>query len=238
MIINITKSSIKRIVVKTAKILKWPFAIILVAYVLSPSFWTFWRNAKPNSSIILEYVAQLKWVVFALYIFLATRKHIPNIIDRIEEITAWKTGVKLRKPSDQNVPNEDLSKLADSKEPAESTPDAETDNLETIFSTPDVKQVFEQLYNSIYGTQLLVLKRLMHQIPSGLKADDLIDFYDAHLKSSINPYQSFQTFIQFLVDQSLVIYDVKDKKYKITNAGVYFLSYLNDNGKFGISPLG
>ncbi len=168
-----------------------------------------------------------------------TRHYIPDVIDRLEELTAGKFGVRLRKPQNSSPDDTDEIDKAvpDSREPADQPSDQLSDEeMDTLLTSSAVEAEFENIFNTIYGSQVMVLKRLSKHIPEGLAEDQLIDLYKSHTESSSNPYPSFEHFIQYLDDTVLTLYDIDEKRYKLTNSGLYFLRYLQKTNRYSIIP--
>ena len=91
-----------------------------------------------------------------------------------------------------------------------------------------LKLNFEKIYNTIFGSQINLLKKLNE----GVKHKDYIESY---CKSIINNYSEMSNwdtkiYLTFLFDNTLIVYDDKKEIYAITNYGYEFLSWLLATG--------
>lgn len=213
--------------------LKWPVVALAAAFIIDIDVIDRLKAVSIDLRLLLDYVRTLAWPVVVLLIFINTKKYIPAVVDRLEEIAAGKFKAKLRRPAEQEVESDEIANLEDGKKPAEAF---DEDVIEAQLTTPAAHEAYKLIYDNIYGSQLLVLKRLSTVIPEGMKDSDLQDLYKAHTESSAQAYPSFKHFIQFLIDTVMILYDASDQHYKLTNAGVYFLKYLSDTNQYHIAP--
>jgi len=90
---------------------------------------------------------------------------------------------------------------------------------------------FEQIYGAIFGSQIVLLKRLNEIAPDGRSEEYIGDFVD----NALAKYSEFfgewsrEQYMSFLFNYSLII--VQDKKLHITNAGVEYLSWMVRAGR-------
>lgn len=210
---------------------KWPLALILAALLVSPKFWQFWTNADIhfNASIVLSYIDVLRWPIVVLIALTVLKPLLPGLVKRLIKLNAGKASAEFAPP--QDVESEEVKAITNesSKKSAVGESDKE---IEKQLTTPEAETAYEQIYEVIFGTQLSVVKRLKDHLIVGLLKDDLSDLYDAHIRSSDPAYPSFEAFMQFLIDNILVLYDVTDKRYKLTYAGLYFLIYISNKGQY------
>jgi hypothetical protein len=219
--------------VSLANFLKWPIVLIVVVLILDPAQWEKWPTV--NTTLVLSYLDVLIWPFIVLLLIYVMRPHLPELVRNLRRLSSGKLSAEFG-PS-QESPGEgaiDLRKSSDSQEPAlELTDQDELDpGVHEALTSDAAKLAFEQVYREIYGTQLTLLKRLANEIPNGLEPSQLRDIYDAHVESTENPYPTFISFVQYLLDNALVLLDSEDARYKITNAGVYFLRYLHEKGLY------
>ena len=235
MVIELTRQSMKNGFLAVVKWLRLPMGLFLLGWIISPHFWQYWRHVKPDGRLILGYISTMKWPVVVLIIFFLTRKYIPDVLESIEEVTAGKFGAKFHKKTEQDTESPDLP--SEGKEPAQDNPSktAEAD-LDKLLTSEEANEAYENILSAIYGTQLMILKRLFDNVPNGLLEHQLYDIFKAHKRTDPNPYPSLLHLLQFLLDNSLILLDQEDRHYKITNAGVYFLRYLSGTGRYSATP--
>ncbi|WP_131819618.1 hypothetical protein [Mycobacteroides abscessus] len=222
------------------KFLKWPMIVLLAALIISPRFWDFWThlNVNPDAArVVLDYISVLRWPLVVLVALVMLRPYLPKLVDRLRKASAGKASAEFAPPDQQIGAKEieSLNKDEENKQPAELATQEDVDEqaaLHQILTTAEVKLAFKQIYNEIFGSQLAVVKRLKDYVAEGLTKDQLIDLYDSHVENANSPYPSFESFMQYAIDSILVLYDAKDKHYKLTNAGVYFLQYLVEKGDY------
>lgn len=217
--------------------IKWPVTLILIALIVSPRYRAARFSFNLDYKLLLEYIDVLRWPLIVLLGLLMLKPHVPDIIDRLRKFGAGPVSGEFDPPQKQNTDAKEVEALT-TQEESQKAADGKNDganedkSLEVQLTSDAAKLAYELVYGLIYGTQLSLLKRLYKNIPDGLSQDQLIDLYEAHRKSVPAPYPSFVHFIQFLIDNSLVLYDVTDLKYKITNAGVYFLLHLSNTNRY------
>lgn len=91
-----------------------------------------------------------------------------------------------------------------------------------------LKLNFEKIYNLIFGSQINLLKKLNE----GPKHKDFIDSYcktiiDSHDEMS---RWDIRTYLNFLFDNTLIIFNEEKETYAITNYGYEFLAWLLATG--------
>lgn len=89
---------------------------------------------------------------------------------------------------------------------------------------------YEQIYNLIFGSQILLLKRLNEVVGQG-KPKEYIDEYFAKVQTTFTDLKtwSLDQYLDFLFKSTLIT-NVSGK-YHITNKGVDFLSWMIRNGR-------
>lgn len=210
---------------------------MLIAILISPHFWSYWSNHNYNATLVLDYINALKWPIITLIALGMLKPHLPVLIARMKR--ARGPGVDFEfapSPGQQAISREGKEEIkeiqGDGDAPA--TQKTSDEDMAKLLTSPEAKLAFEQTYGVIFGTQIQVLKRLMQHIPDGLNADDFSDLLQEHQSMYASPYPTISSFMQFLLDNLLALYDLSDKRYKITNAGVYFLSYLQETNRYYI----
>jgi hypothetical protein len=91
---------------------------------------------------------------------------------------------------------------------------------------------FEQIYISIWGSQINLLKHLNTRAPRGDTKESIKSiFYDTAemLYPEVYNLYTFEAYIDFLISNTLVLED--NNMFKITNLGRDFLIYLVQTGK-------
>lgn len=183
--------------------------------------------------MVLTYIQTLKWPVVVFIILFVIYRHIPDLVKRVEEFGVGNAKIKLAPSQSINDSQVDELKADDeSTEPAAGT-DSTPPDLEAALTSDVARKAFDDFYNIIYGTQLSLLKLLQAYIPDGLTKEDLIPIYNDHKQTTANPYTTFTTYIQFLIDNALVTpMNSKTKKYQLSYIGLYFLNYLQTTGRY------
>ncbi len=215
--------------------IKWPVTVIIVALLLRPEDWSK-VHFRYNANLILNYINALKWPVVALITLAIIKPHLPELFKRLRKFNAGPVGGELAPPTVQATDSEQINALKsdneESGEAATETTPSSTNDLDTLLRSDQAKIAYEQVYGAIFGSQLSILKRLYNNISTGLTQEQLMDIYHAHVASSESPYPSFIHFIQFLLDNTLVLFDATTSTYNLTNAGLYFLIYLTETNRF------
>lgn len=214
--------------------LKWPVVILLAAFILDHGRWDF-QSIHLDASIVLSYIQALSWPVVASAALLMLKPHLREIINRLRKVGVGQTIAELAPPSQRERTSPEVAQLVgedENKQPAEDSSTDTDASLHNQLTSPQARLAFEQIYNDIFGSQLAILKRLKDHLETGLSKEDMLDLYESHVASKDPAYPSFESFMQYLLDNILVLYDIEDKRYKLTNAGVYFLLYLSDTGVY------
>lgn len=214
-------------------ILMIPALLVFASFLLSKVKWENWIKLDSfNAYLVLDYLRVLIWPFVVLCAILVLKPHLPVLVRNLKRLRGAGLSADFNS-SQQGVSGPEITELRESensRQPAEDTDpdtgvDAETANL---LKSPEAKLAYSEVYDKIFGSQLNTLKRLARNVPEGLTADDLQDIYESHTSTADPSYPSFVAFIQYLIDNTLVKYDVSDKRYKLTNAGLYFLLYLDE----------
>ena len=222
---------------RVARILKWPMALLLFGLIIGVAVRESSSTLHINSTLILEYISALKWPVIVLVIILILRPHLPELISRIREFGLGSARAAFD-PAQQSQKITSASKLKEVDqevdEPAVLEEDSSgSEDLQSLLTSPQAIAAYEQTYRVIFGTQLEVLKRLLSYM-NGLGVNGLQDIYNEHRLRAISansyPYPNLISFMQFLLDNVLVVHEPDTDLYKLTNAGFYFLKYLMEQG--------
>lgn len=218
--------------------LKWPIVIIIVSFILSQGRWEKWIDLDNiNYHLILDYVRTLAWPLIALITIMVIRPSLPTLIQNLRRLGGAGMSAEFVPPSQKNGRtelNEQIRESEDSNSPAtDINPDTGVDTgTHDLLTSPGIKLAYNDIYELIYGSQLTLLKRLTKHIPDGLTADELQDIYESHTSTADPHYPSFISFVQFPIDNSLILYNTTDRRYILTNAGLYFLIYLHERGLY------
>ncbi len=215
--------------------LKGPTTFIVVVYIISSKFYNLLLKShmQDDPRLVLDYISVLIWPTVMLFVVFIITPFLPQLVRRVIKVGAGNYAVDFAQTSAQEVSNEQVTELREneeSREPASSSTD-EAD-IHSLLTSAEARLAYEQIYKKIFGTQLNVLKRLVQNIPEGLTKADLSDLYDDHRQIAPNPYPTFNAFMQWLIDNSLVLYNAKGKNYQLTNAGNYFLLHLTETGDY------
>ena len=96
---------------------------------------------------------------------------------------------------------------------------------------------FEQIYSTIWGSQINLLKYLNSRVPTGDTADNLkVIFYEtaAIIHPLIYAGYPFENYLYFLRSRTLIMEE--NGIYNITNLGRDFLVYMMQTGKSEARP--
>jgi hypothetical protein len=210
--------------------IKWPMTVIVVVLIVTSRVDVNLQKSI-NAQMILNYIDVLIWPLLALFIALKFVPHIPDLIKNLRKLSAANISAEFQPPN-QDVSGSNIQELRESnesREPATQTEDKVDKETHAALTSEAAKLAYQHIYETIFGTQLILLKRLANNVPTGLDQNQLYDIYLAHTQSTDTPYPTFISFIQYLLDNILLLLDSNDGRYKLTYAGAYFLNYLADN---------
>jgi len=208
------------------------------------------ENVNSNVDSIISIIDTLKWPILLLIIFLFLIKPIKNLINRmtkvghggttleanqqvatinqeIREVTNVERALGLFRTETIEGFKEAVEKEADIEKLT--TQEQKIEQLTKYSITLYIIKHFEQLYFSIYGSQLHILQHL-NTFPDETK-DSLKRFYDYAVEKYPNFYEnySYDEYINFLFNLSLIT--EKNGTVGITIMGVDFLKYLTEVGR-------
>jgi hypothetical protein len=209
-------------------LLKWPITLILITVILARYTSPASALHRLNWDIILKYVDTLIWPLVALVAIYFMKPHIPDLMKRVRKFGAFGVQGELDPPSNTPLPTEQKEELKDIEEisAGQDSEDA-LENTRRILSSPEAKDALDSVYKELYGTQLEALKRL-NSYRDGLDSRDLEDLLSEHQRQAPIPYKNILSFMQYLKDNWLVLYEPDTKLFKLTNAGLVFLEHLQD----------
>jgi hypothetical protein len=217
---------------RLAKALKWPAVILLSVAIVSLAVAKAPSSFHVNNQLILDYISVLRWPVIAVAVILLLRPHLPELVGRIREFGLGNSRLKFDSSQSQQPTSALDLKEADDEADDPVAPEEDSsggDDLQVLLTSPQAVAAYEQVYREIFGTQLEVLKRLLSYI-GGLGTSQLQDIFDEHRRKAFaagsTPYQNPLSFMQFLLDNILVLHEPDTGLFKLTNAGSYFLQYL------------
>lgn len=213
------------------KFIKWPLTLLAITY-LVVSIPKYGDDFRINTELILRYVDVVIWPLVVVGALWFVKPNLPNLLDRLEELNLLGNKAKFGKKQNQDTETQaDELKGLDPDAPKPNTKtnadfqiaDDETHSLLTSY---EAAIAYAQVYEDIFGTQIDTLRRLF-DYTNGLKPDGFSDILEEHQRRSKGKgYTDVVPFMQFLLRNTLVLYDSKANTYQLTNAGYYFLVYL------------
>jgi len=197
-------------------------------------------------------IGSLGWphiaLIIGIFFMIIFRVPIATFIGRIR--TVGKAGVTTetsplaQSDEKRKIAVDELMKVGDSivlKELEHSTVkdlssrglDTEGDTVKVLIRNLAATQLaldYEQIYNLIYGSQILLLRRLNEAVGQG-RLKEYMDDYFLKVKSKHQDLftWSFEQYLDFLFKRALII--TVDGKYHITTKGVDFLTWIVRNGR-------
>ena len=190
-------------------------------------------------------------IVVSVFFMVFFQKNIRTLIDRIKEVS--RSGIRTSEPPSQEPVDmtasstEKLMKELDSPVLRE-----QEDLINNTLNKLGVKQgtekekllirylaathlalVFEQIYSTIWGSQIYILEHLNEQRQGVTKGDFKTLYYDDAVKKWPNIFvgYSYDAYIDFLKNSNLIL--EKNGYLLITIRGVEFLQYLTRTGRSG-----
>jgi hypothetical protein len=207
-------------------------------------------NIATNHIDLLNLLNVLKWPVVVIIIALIFRKTMINFINRISKIGHGKTSVEaLQQPSGEKqeqvqislvdralglfrpettalvrsavLQESDLSKISGDKERIE--------HLIKYSSAIYIIKHFDQIYYSIYGSQLMILQQLNTDAVEDNSSLKRYYDYAAGQNPTLFAEYSYEDYLAYLISFNLIIKE--GNQIKITILGVDFLKYLSETSK-------
>ena len=175
--------------------------------------------------MVLEYIDVIIWPLVVIGAIWFIRPNLPNLMDRLEELNLLGNNAKFSRVNDQNTDAkaDELKEVdANASKPATNVSNdlqIVDDETHALLTSDAAAVAFMQVYLDIFGTQIQVLRRLV-DYTDGLKADDLKDIFEKHKRlGGNNAFNSVVAYIQFLIQNILLLYEPSTQTYKLTNAG-------------------
>jgi hypothetical protein len=203
--------------------------------------------------IILNFLSSISWPIVILIILYSFKKPITRFLKQIKKVTYGETTVERQNKSqkeekskidiltignDFTYIDETLNKFSETtKNFSLNVIESET----TLSEINDYQQKFERIlkysqlliivksaeriYHLIYGSQIRLLQKLNY---SSENKDNVKYFYDNAVKYFPETYKNYpyESYLDFLVKQGLIIYENDDDYISITEKGKDFLRYL------------
>lgn len=212
------------------KFVKWPLTLIAITYlaVKMPDY----SNLLVNWDLLLRYIDVVIWPLVVVGALWFIKPNLPNLMDRLEELNLLGNNAKFSKKQNQATETQaDELKEIDPDAPKPTTKTAADlqiadDGTHILLTSYEAAVAYAQVYADIFGTQIDALRRLV-DYTDGLKSDGFSDILEDHKRHSNGKgYSDIVPFMQFLLRNTLVLYQAKTQTYQLTNAGYYFLVYL------------
>lgn len=207
-------------------------------------------QTSQSSFDILHLIDILKWPVIVFIIFLIIKKPIIDLINRITKIGHGGTSVEAHQQQSAEKQERkqfstvdkalglfrqetiDLVTSAVLKETDLSTLTTDKQKIERLTDYSIALYIlkhFESIYNSIFGSQIMILQQL--NTFTYEDKDSLKRYYDYAVKQNPKYFEGYEysEYIDFLFAFNLIINE--DGQIKITVLGIDFLKYLTETGK-------
>lgn len=199
---------------------------------------------------IIGILEVLKWQLFAtilgIFAIIKLAPHLGRLIDRISRITP--KGIETEKVTQQTHEQKkksakELLKLFDSRliqkveekiktdfETIEHTQEEKEKLLMKMYASEKIAHLFDQIYNLIFGSQILALYYLNSRMGASVNITQVKPFYDKAKIQYPQFYKEypFEKWLRYLKNVLLIIHN--DDNIEITFGGQEFLKYLIDLG--------
>lgn len=209
---------------------------------------------------MLEVIKALGWphltFLFAIIFIWVFRRQIAELVSRVTNID--KNGVKVapipetqRETQKAEAVQELLLAIGDSivlrdiesriyedlKKRGLETEGATIKVLVKHLAAAQILTGFEQIYNLIFGSQIVLLKKLNEVIGQGLTRERVVDHFNYYKELNVDQLGgwSVEEYLKFMLGRTLIV--PKSNVYHITNLGVEFLTWMIRNGRSESRPL-
>ena len=220
---------------KVFNALKWPVTLVLATYLIV-TIPDYGSDLKINYDLVLEYIDVVIWPLVVIGAIWIIKPNLPQLLDRVEELNLFGNKAKFSKTNNQDgdTKADELNGVdANASKPATNVNNdlqIVDDEIHALLTSDAAAAAFMRVYLDIFGTQIEVL-RLLVDYTDGLKTEDLTDIFEKHKRLGGNDaFNSMVTYMQYLKQNILVLYEPSTQTYKLTNAGYYFLVYLRNEG--------
>lgn len=217
------------------RFIKWPVTLIVITFLIV-KISDYAHGVQINWDLILKYIDVIIWPAVVVGALWFIKPNLPNLLDRLEELNLLGNNAKFSKKQNQETENQaDELKEIDPDAPKPTTKtnadfQVADDETHTLLSSYEAAVAYAQVYADIFGTQIDALRRLL-DYSAGLKNDGFADILAEHQRRSKGKgYTDVVPFMQFLLRNTLALFDTKTQTYQLTNAGYYFLVYLYKAG--------
>lgn len=188
-----------------------------------PAFNSFFDFVISNLKELINYLAQvnnISWqIVFLIFIY-TFREEIKHFVKNIKNISVNGTSVSANVEKEQK---EQHDKVVLSKKEAKNLADM-LDNNKKTESTLKAQLHFERTYRLIFDSQLHILNIIL---VSGSLSKTVAQAI--HRRTLFSNSYPFKDYINFLMSAQLIHYEHKSDSYILTELGLYFIKYLENN---------
>lgn len=230
-IISIDWHTLGGLFLALVKFLRWPVTLLLTTYLII-AIPDYTRELRIDWLLILRYVDVMIWPLVVVGALWFIKPNLPNLLDRLEELNLLGNKAKFGKRQNRSSDSQaDELKVLDPNAPKPTTKtnadlQIADDSTHALLSSYDACVAFAQINADIFGTQIIALRRLL-DYSSGLKAEGLLDILEEHKNRAKGAaFTDLVPFMQFLLHNTLVLYDAATDTYQLTNGGYYYLVFL------------
>lgn len=230
-IITINWRELGSVLLAILSFVKWPVTLIVIVYAIK-AIPDYANGIRINWDLLLRYIDVIIWPTVVVGALWFMKPNLPNLLDRLEELNIFGNNARFGKKQNQETETqaEELKEInPNASKPTEKTNadfQIADDNTHNSLSSYEAAVAFAQVYADIFGTQIDALRRL-NDYRDGLKAEGFNDILEEHKRLSKGKgFNDIVPFMQFLLRNTLVLFEAETQTYQLTNAGYYFLVYL------------
>lgn len=227
----------KNIITILKVILKILYFIIVVSV---PFFLLYYWNFQYVDKII-DFLKISWWPLILLFIIFIFKEELKTFINEVSELDIFGNRAKRGKqiPNQENQPSKKIEFLKDYKELNDQYKNIidslsnNADELKKQLTNKEIELDFERIYNSIFGSQILILKYLNTANFVGL--NDITKYYETVQKN--NPVLQgwgIDQYLTFLVS-SILIEPAPMGGFQITPKGKVFIAYIEEVRKYNLN---
>lgn len=231
----------KNLLTKLIPILKiiWKILYFLILIIL-PIFTLYYWNFQYVDKII-DFLKFSWWPLILLFAILLFKNQIGGFIDDLSELDIFGNKAKRQKtpPAQETQPAKDLNVTKEYKEINEqyktiiNSLGNDVGTLKTQLANKEIEIDLERIYNTIFGSQIFILKYLTTANFVGL--NDLGKYYENVQKNNIVLQNwGIDQYLNFLMSSTL-IEAAPNGGFQITPKGRLFITYIEKIRKYNLN---